>query len=132
DFAPKGNERDWAARWQKAGGEFFDGRMVALKNDPIWSRLGDSSLFPDGLDNPYPPFAFNSGMGVRDVDRDEAEQLGLIAKNQEVFPRDLSFNAQLEASPDVRDGQLRAMLEATGLGTFNSDGAFVFKQEGTP
>lgn len=126
DFAPKGRERDWAARWAKAGGEFFGGRMLALKNDPVWSRLGDSSLFPDGLDNPYPPFAFNSGMGVRDIDRDEAEQLGLIEPNQEVFPRDLSFNEELKASPDVRDEKLRALLEATGLGAFDAAGVFKF------
>ena len=132
DFAPKGRERDWAARWARCGGEFFDGRMIALKNSPIWSQLGDSSIFPDGLDNPYPPFAFNSGMGVRDIARDEAEQLGLIEPNQEVFPRDLSFNAELQASPDVRDERLRAMLEATGLGEFNSEGVFIFKDGGAP
>lgn len=133
DFAPSEarNERNWTARWIKAGGEFYAGRMIALKNDPIWSRLGSSELFDDGLDNPYPPFAFNSGMGVRDIGRDEAEELGLLAPNQEVFPRDLSFNAELAASPDVRDGKLRAMLEATGLGEFK-DGVFVFKEEGTP
>lgn len=129
DFAPKGHERDWSSRWARVGGEFFGGRMIALKNDPIWSRLGDPSLFDDGLGNPYPPFAFNSGMGVRDIDRDEAEALGLIQPNQEVFPRDLNFNAELQASPDVRDGQLRAMLEATGLGTFQGD-AFVFSDGG--
>ncbi len=103
--------------------------MIALKNDPIWSRLGSSDLFEDGLDNPYPPFAFNSGMGVRDVARDEAEQLGLLEPNQEVFPRDLSFNQELQASPDVRDDKLRAMLEATGLGEFK-DGVFVFNDGG--
>jgi len=127
DFVPKGKERDWSERWTRVGGEFYDGRMIALKNDPIWSKIGDSDIFPDGLDNPYPPFAFNSGMGVRDEDRDEAESLGLIEANQEVFPRDLSFNAELQASPDVRDEKLRSMMEATGLGTFNSDGVFVFK-----
>ncbi|MBX3736739.1 MAG: hypothetical protein KF715_08625 [Candidatus Didemnitutus sp.] len=133
DFAPKGAERDWAARWAKCGGEFFNGRMIALKNDPIWSKLGDPELFDDGLGNPYPPFAYNSGMGVRDIARDEAEQLGLIDPNQEVFPRDLSFNQELEATPDVRDARLRAMLESSGLGTFNSDGAFVFNDgEGGP
>jgi uncharacterized protein YneF (UPF0154 family) len=129
DFAPKGKERDWSARWAKAGGEFFGGRMIALKNDPVWSKLGDPALFDDGLGNPYPPFAFNSGMGVRDIARDEAEEIGLIEKNQEVFPRDLSFNEELKASPDVRDERLRAMLEATGLGEFR-DGVFVFKDGG--
>jgi hypothetical protein len=130
DFAPKGRERDWAARWAKAGGEFFGGRMIALKNDPVWSRLGDPGLFDDGLGNPYPPFAFNSGMGVRDVTRDEAEQLGLIDANQEVFPRDLSFNEELQASPDIRDDRLRSLVESTGLGTFNADGVFVFNRGG--
>lgn len=125
DFAPKGHERNWAQRWERVGGEFYNGRMIALKNDPIWSKLGDPDIFPDGLGNPYPPFAFNSGMGVRDVDRDEAEQLGLIEPNQEVFPRDLSLNDELQASPDVRDEKLRSMLEATGLGEFK-DGVFVF------
>jgi len=37
-------QRDWAARWASAGGTFFDGRMIALKNDPIWrSSSGISS-----------------------------------------------------------------------------------------
>ena len=130
DFEPKGKERDWAARWARVGGEFFGGRMIALKNDAIWSKLGDPELFDDGLGNPYPPFAFNSGMGVRDVSRDEAEQLGIIDPNQEVFPRDLSFNDELQASPDVRDERLRSMLSATGLGEFDSDGVFVFKNQG--
>ncbi len=129
DFAPTGKERDWTARWAKVGGEFFDGRMIALKNDPIWSKLGDSDIFPDGLDNPYPPFAFNSGMGVRDVERDEAEQLGLIEPNGHVFPRKMDLNEELQATPDARDDQLRAMLESTGLGEFKA-GAFVFNGGG--
>jgi len=45
--------------------------MIALKDDDVWDQLGSSDFFPDGLDNPYPPFAFNSGMDVRDVIRSE-------------------------------------------------------------
>ena len=52
--------------------------MIALKDDDVWNNLGDSSLFDDGLDNPSPPFAFNSGMYWRQVPRDECIELGLI------------------------------------------------------
>lgn len=52
------------------------GRMCALKSSAIWQALGD---FEDGLGNPYPPFAFNSGMWVRDLPRQDAEELGLLA-----------------------------------------------------
>lgn len=62
--------KDWAQRWQKAGGKIYGGRMIALKTDPVWTRLG-----PFG--NPYPPFDWGSGMGVQDVSRKEAQELGL-------------------------------------------------------
>ena len=56
------------------------GRMIALKSSGIWQALGD---FEDGLGNPYPPFAFNSGMWVRDVPRKTAESLGLIDPDEQ-------------------------------------------------
>lgn len=68
----RGTARNWPARWQSGGGSFFLGRMVALKGDPVWfaiSRFG----------NPYPPFDYNSGMGVRDISRKEAIEMGLMA-----------------------------------------------------
>lgn len=79
---PVGAERDWASRWAAVGGEFYGGRMIALKNAPIWQRLGDE--FEDGLGNPYPPFAFNSGMDVQDIDRDEAMRLGIIDRDRQI------------------------------------------------
>jgi hypothetical protein len=130
---PKGGEsaeRDWAERWEEVGGQFYDGRMIALKNSEIWNALGDPSVFPDGLGNPYPPFAFNSGMNVRDVSRDEAEQLGLLARNTTILPQSRGFNETLQASPDVRDASLRSMMESTGLGTFDAKGVFHFGQGG--
>ncbi len=72
--------RDWEARWKRVGGQLYAGRMIALKNSDIWDRLGDPAIFKDGLGNPYPPFAFGSGMRVEDVSRDEAEELGVIAR----------------------------------------------------
>lgn len=126
---PKGGEaaeRDWAARWEEAGGQFYDGRMVAPKNAAVWSALGDPSTFPDGLGNPYPPFAFNSGEGTRDVDRDQAEQMGVVTKNTKMLPQSRHFNADLSASPEVRSANLRSLMEGTGIGSFDQDGVFNF------
>lgn len=91
----RAKEREWLQRWRLAGqasGEAMgaswtvtpDGRMIALKESRIWERLGDAELFDDGLGNAWPPFAFNSGMDVRDVDREEAIAIGLLtAENAE-------------------------------------------------
>ena len=120
-------QRDWPARWAIAGGTFYGKRMIALKTDPVWAALGNSDTFPDALGNDYPPFAFNSGMGVQDIERDEAVELGLIGETDEQTPQPLDLNANLSASPDVRDADLRAQMEATGLGAFDADGWFIFK-----
>ena len=54
------------------------GDFVALKSSPIWQALGDGvGGFKDTLGNPYPPFAFGSGMGWTDVSADDAASLGL-------------------------------------------------------
>jgi hypothetical protein len=91
--------RDWFYRWQLAGGQTGDpigtgwtitpedSRLIALKNHPIWTNLGSSTLFQDGLDQPWPPFAFNSGMWVRDVDRATAEEIGLLKPGQTITPQ---------------------------------------------
>lgn len=84
--------RDWAARWQDAGGQFFDGgRMIALKSDAIWETIS-------AFGTPYPPFDFNSGMGLVDVDRTEAESLGLLKPGELVQPRTAGFNDELSLS----------------------------------
>lgn len=110
-------QRDWAARWAAAGGTFFDGRMIALKNDPIWkaiSRFG----------TPYPPFDFNSGMDVLDVDRDTAIEAGLIDRDTVVEPQSRDFNTDLQASPAVNNTALRSALEDAlqGVAKFTADG----------
>lgn len=71
--------RDWESRWTAAGGELIDGRMVALKTDPIWTKISR-------FGTPWPPFDFGSGMGLNDISRDEAEQLGLIEPGAPVEP----------------------------------------------
>jgi hypothetical protein len=77
-ITPKGDPRDWQARWVQAGGELRDGgRMIALKSDPIWYYLGNSAIFDDALDTDHPPFAFNSGMRWSELRWDEVEQFNL-------------------------------------------------------
>jgi hypothetical protein len=70
-----------------------NGRMVARKDSPIWDSLGDSDLFDDGLDNPFPPFAFNSGMWTEEISRDEAVELGLIDEGDKVEPQELNLES---------------------------------------
>ena len=91
--------RDWQTRWVQAGGKLYGGRMIALKNSPIWTAISEFGL-------PYPPFDYRSGMGVRDVRRDEAVKLGVIDENTQVVPEDREFNEDLHAEPRVRRGAL--------------------------
>ncbi len=101
-------ERDWGARWLAAAREVGDdgairawgatGRMVARKDSGVWQALGDGAggFDADALHNPHPPFAFNSGMDVRDIDRDEAVELGLLGRDDVVQPEVAQYGAGLE------------------------------------
>ena len=101
--------KDWPQRWAKAGGKTYGGKMIALKDDPVWERL---SVFG----NPFPPFDWGSGMGVLDVDRKTAIQLGLISdeelrgKVQQLRQKPVpDFNANLQATvpvPNLRHDSL--------------------------
>ncbi|MBQ6339180.1 MAG: hypothetical protein IJI36_08555 [Kiritimatiellae bacterium] len=85
-FGQRRVPRDWAARWKAAGdavgwvGASRDfGTLIALKDSPIWAALGNGAGgYKDTLGNPYPPFAFSSGMAWAGVDRRECIRLGLI------------------------------------------------------
>jgi hypothetical protein len=116
--------RDWPERWAAAGGGFFpgdsdypEGRMIALKNDPIWTEISAFGL-------PYAPFDYNSGMDVQDIDRDEAESLGLIEPDDTIDPEDRGFNDDLQASPDVLSDALVSAMEIFlhGVARFGQDG----------
>ncbi len=96
--------RDWPARWKAAGGELRAGRMVALKNDGIWTKLSR-------FGTPFPPFDFNSGMGLEDVSREDAEQLGLIRSDQQQRPMDADFNRNLAASVENLSPRMQGALE---------------------
>jgi len=89
--ARKEERPDWPERWQAAGGEFYEGRMIALKDSPVWEKL---SIFG----TPWPPFDFGSGMGLEEVDYDEAVRLGVLASGEQVTPGGQAFTDRLEAS----------------------------------
>lgn len=96
--------RNWPTRWMQAGGQSFGGRMIALKNDPIWETISE-------FGTPYPPFDFNSGMWVRDIDREEAIAIGLLGENETIEPVVDRFNARLAASVKGVDPELLRSLE---------------------
>lgn len=97
-------ERNWTGRWRIAAQLVGDvdaarvldaeGRMIARKDSPIWQALGDGEGgYDDTLGNPYPPFAFGSGMWTRSIAFDEAEALGLVNLNTQIespVPDDLA------------------------------------------
>lgn len=90
--------RDWPARWAYAGGQFYpgdsdypEGRMIALKNDPIWEEISAFGL-------PYAPFDYNSGMDLKDVSRDECVDIGLISEDETEEPEERGLNKGLQAS----------------------------------
>lgn len=117
--------RDWEERWDEARAATIedgstssaDGRMVALKNHPIWQALGDGEGgFNDTLGNPWPPFAFNSGMGTLEISREEAVGLGLMNETTQLEPEDRGLNDSFEVSAGKFDAELaRAIAAAPGL-----------------
>jgi hypothetical protein len=76
--AGNGNEPyDWRTRWIECGGPKCSGRMIALKNNPVWLRISD-------FGHPHPPFAFGSGMDVIDISRVEAVELALTGWRDDI------------------------------------------------
>lgn len=94
--------RDWEQRWRIAAAVAGDaeaaaclelnGRMCALKSSDIWDELGaGAGGYTDGLDNPFPPFAFNSGMWWQEVSRADAVDLGLMDDGDQAEPAKLDL-----------------------------------------
>ena len=122
---PRGSEEShspgWDLRWRAAGESVdWEGALemsfIALKDSPLWQALGDGEGgYADTLDNPFPPFAFNSGMAWREVSRAQCVALGLIEGEEvpgpmegQLSPGDLEVKAALEKlGPEFR----RELLE---------------------
>lgn len=90
-------KRDWVQRFRLAGeasgssiGDGWiitpEGLMFALKNHPIWAKLGSRELFPDALGNNYAPFAWGTGMDTQDTSRRRALDLGIMQEDTKVEP----------------------------------------------
>ena len=83
--------------------------VVRLKTDlEFW--LGMNSPKIGGFGVPWGPWGFNSGMGVEDVDRAEAEKMGLLSADDTVTPVDKSFNEMLQASVTGLDDDMKQLL----------------------
>jgi len=120
--------RNWKVRWDNARAATMaegctdSSEMVALVNHPIWialSRFG----------TPYPPFDFNSGMGIEPVARRVAASLGILPApdasepfKELMQPQDRGLNATLEATPEVRSEDLRNALAERLHGLAEWDG----------
>jgi hypothetical protein len=97
--APGSSTDSWYSRWVKLGGpapieEHGVIRLIALKTDPIWYRLGCDPMFKDILNTDYPPFAFKSGWGWIPVPRPECIRLGI----------DLSAQREVKIVPSTPSG----------------------------
>ena len=79
---------DCKRKWIANGGSIYDGRMIALIKDPIWSRM---SIF--GL--PYPPFDFRCPFGVFGISRKDCIALGLIKENKSLLRTRKPFKFKL-------------------------------------
>lgn len=97
-------KRDWEERWLRAGGELIEGRMVALKTSPIWAKLSR-------FGTPWPPFDWGSGMGLEEVEHDEAVRLGLLQEEEELKPIEADFTQNLEASAKGLDSRTLEQLK---------------------
>lgn len=106
DIAPG---EDWPSRFVAAGGELFEKgtRMMALKGSDVWIKLGEGAGgYKDTLGNPFAPFAFGSGYGLREVPRGEALLIGVIEEGDEATAMPATLQAALKAQakqvpPDI-------------------------------
>jgi hypothetical protein len=111
--------RDWEERWAAAATAVaFEGvasaGMIALKSSPIWYELSR-------FGTPWPPFDYESGMGLQDISRNEAERLGLVQPEDKLVPDgEATFNQSLEASTRGMSEDFIPMLTKLGLTIINS------------
>lgn len=70
-------QRDWKFVWEMSGGKIFNGKMVARKDDPVWLEISDFGF-------PFPPFSFDLGMYVREIDVTGCKTLGIPGLNRDI------------------------------------------------
>jgi hypothetical protein len=115
-------QRPWRDRWVRAGGALIQGRMVALKTNSVWESLSR-------FGTPWPPFDYGSGMGLRDVSRQEAVDLGLISADSRLVPSLPEFNRNLQAGvSNLPPDMLQFLQAAFGNQVEIRDGAARWKE----
>jgi hypothetical protein len=116
--------REWQKRFVMAGGKLTaDGRMIALKDDKVWSVLGNKDEFTDALGVDYPPFAWQSGMGWMEVKHKAAKDLGLLDGWKPPAPQPLSSpNESLQVKPRIESPVIREALSQKLKGFAEWDG----------
>jgi len=123
EFGAPEEPRDWPARWEAAGGEFYGGgRMIARKDDTeFWQALGngeglDAKEARDAIGFP-PPMAYNSSANLEDVMMDEAVELGVIERGEMMGDAQPDgMNDALEYSAEDMDPDLLAALVSGARG----------------
>lgn len=120
------NNPAWDARFVLCGGVIREGRMIAMKDSPVWLELGN---FSDGLGVDYPPFAWGSGMGWKAIGFREAKSLGVIPDGWKppASKPVSSSNETLQCTPQVTERTLRDDLarRMKGLAEWKGD-KFIF------
>jgi len=81
--------------------------QVYLKTDPIWAKVINEDF---GV--PWGPWAWGCGHDVEDVDRNEAEGLGLIKPGDSIQPDSKNFNENLWASTNGLEPELLDKLKS--------------------
>lgn len=105
----------WEQRWLQAAEDSGDtaagtlldetGRFAALKTSPIWVSLSAFGV-------PWAPFDYGSQRRLRNIDRDQAVDLGLLKEDATLEPIEQQFDRTMEAStenlsPEVVDGLMQ-------------------------
>lgn len=70
DISRASFSRDWKSEWIAAGSSLHEGRMIARKDDKIWSALSD-------FDYPFPPFSLDVEVTVFDIEATIAVEAGI-------------------------------------------------------
>lgn len=105
---------DWPARFVAAGGELYERgtRMIAPKGSDVWIKLGEGAGgYKDTLGNPFAPFAFGSGYGLREVPRAECLLIGVIEEGDEAARMPVTLQKALKAQAKQIDPKILAQFD---------------------
>lgn len=67
----------WRVIWQQSGGRFYEDRMIARRDSPIWKQVSEFGF-------PCLPFSLDREEKTRPISRSEALRLGVIGESDEI------------------------------------------------